>query len=250
VTRDPRELGSAWRQFQRHGTRAPAPDLAPFVDRYSLVEWDYAEPYRQMMVPYPHVHLTLRTDRVPEVHGVATGRIVRVLDGSARMLAITFRPGGFRTFLGASVSTLTDRTVPVADIPGLPGGGPDEMEVAAVERWLRAAAPAPDPTADWAASVVARIAAEPGITRVDLLAERCGCSVRRLQRVFAEYVGVGPKWVIRRYRLHEVTERMARGDTTDWAGLAVELGYADQAHFIRDFAAMFGEPPTYYVQRY
>jgi AraC-like DNA-binding protein len=35
-----------------------------------------------------------------------------------------------------------------------------------------------------------------------------------------------------------------------WAALAADLGYADQGHFIRDFKTMFGEPPTWYAQRY
>jgi len=68
--------------------------------------------------------------------------------------------------------------------------------------------------------------------------------------VFAEHVGVGPKGVIRRHRLHEVTVRMAGGGSADWAALAVELGYADQAHLTRDFTAVFGEPPTRYAARY
>nr|BFE68666.1 hypothetical protein GCM10020092_019670 [Actinoplanes digitatis] len=71
-----------------------------------------------------------------------------------------------------------------------------------------------------------------------------------MQRLFADYVGLGPKWVIRRYRLHEVGERLAAGADIDWARLVGELGYADQAHFTRDFTAMFGEPPTVYAQRY
>jgi AraC-like DNA-binding protein len=68
--------------------------------------------------------------------------------------------------------------------------------------------------------------------------------------LFAEYVGIGPKWVIRRYRPHEVTTRMAAGAVIDLATLAADLGYADQAHFTRDFTAMFGESPTHYAQRY
>jgi AraC-like DNA-binding protein len=74
--------------------------------------------------------------------------------------------------------------------------------------------------------------------------------MRGLQRLFAEYVGIGPKWVIRRYRLHEVTARMATDGVIDWAALAADLGYADQGHFIRDFKGIFGEPPTWYAQRY
>ena len=63
-------------------------------------------------------------------------------------------------------------------------------------------------------------------------------------------MGINPKWVIRRYRLHEVTERLAKGAAIDWAGLAADLGYADQAHFVRDFTKMFGESPTQYALRY
>jgi AraC-like DNA-binding protein len=43
---------------------------------------------------------------------------------------------------------------------------------------------------------------------------------------------------------------MDSGASIDWAGLAADLGYADQAHFTRDFTAMFGETPTQYAARY
>lgn len=79
---------------------------------------------------------------------------------------------------------------------------------------------------------------------MDALAGETGMTVRNLQRLFTEHVGVGPKWLIRRYRLPEVTERMAAGGVIQWAELAADLGYADQAHFVRDFISMFGESPT------
>jgi AraC-like DNA-binding protein len=99
-----------------------------------------------------------------------------------------------------------------------------------------------------AADIVARIAANPHVTQVRALAYDLG--VRALQRLFADYVGISPKWVIRRYRLHEVTERLAHGGFIDWAELAAELGYADQAHLTRDFKDIFGESPTRYAERY
>ena len=63
-------------------------------------------------------------------------------------------------------------------------------------------------------------------------------------------MGISPKWLLRRYRLHEVTERLATGTPIDWAALATDLGFADQAHLSRDFADLFGEPPTAYARRY
>ena len=70
----------------------------------------------------------------------------------------------------------------------------------------------------------------------------CGASARGLQRLFREYVGVSPKWVMQRYRLFEAAERLAAGGV-DGAQVAQELGYFDQAHFIHDFKAMVGRSP-------
>lgn len=252
MQRDPRELGGAWTRFQRHGFPAPAPDLAPFVSGYWSVSWDYDTPYRQKIIPYPQVHLTVRPGARPEVHGVSRGHVVKVLAGTGRIVGAAFRPGAFRAFLDGPVSALTDRTVPASSVPGLPGRPDEPVDVEALERWLRSVLPGPEPAAGGrdAADAVALAAADPSIGRVDQLADASGTGVRRLQRLFAEHVGVGPKWVIRRYRLHEVTARMAAGDPVDWAGLAVDLGYTDQPHLVRDFTSLFGEPPTHYARRY
>ncbi|MEV0680759.1 helix-turn-helix domain-containing protein [Actinosynnema sp. NPDC050436] len=239
--RDERELD--WRRHQRHEFPLPSPDLAPFVARYWVVHWSYDRPYRQLIVPYPNVHLTFRGGRAL-VTGVSSGHVFQELDGEGHVFGVAFRPGRFRAFLGAPVRTITDRTVPSV-FPDVPEPG-----VPAVEEMLRACLPDPDPAAELASELVDRIVARPGITRVSQLAEETGRSPRQLQRLFAEHVGIGPKWVIRRYRLHEVTQRMAAGARVDWAALAADLGYADQAHFVRDFTAMFGETPTGHAARY
>lgn len=86
--------------------------------------------------------------------------------------------------------------------------------------------------------------------RVADFADAHNMSVRSLQRLFSAYVGVSPKWVILRYRIHEA---LAHATThtdpgTDWATLANDLGYADQAHLIRDFTRTVGVPPAAYAQ--
>ncbi|HEY0499759.1 MAG TPA: helix-turn-helix domain-containing protein [Kutzneria sp.] len=241
--RDERELHGAWRRFQQHDFPPPSPDLAAFVDHYWIVSWSYAEPYRQKIVPYPRVNLTIADDGTAVVTGVGSEAGVRVLEGERTVVGVAFRPGGFRPFLGRSVATITDRRLPAAEIfDGIPAA----PTIEAVEEMLRRHRPERDEKAEEAADIVATIAAKPEISRVSQL----GRPVRQLQRLFAEYVGINPKWVIRRYRLHEVTERLAAGAKVDWAGLAAELGYADQAHFVRDFTKMFGETPTHYAQRY
>jgi AraC-like DNA-binding protein len=96
--------------------------------------------------------------------------------------------------------------------------------------------------------VVDQVMADREITRVGQVADRAGVGTRRLQRLFATYVGVGPKWVIRRARLHEAVERLDEVDEVDLGFLARELGYFDQAHFARDFRDVVGGPPTAYAR--
>ena len=108
--------------------------------------------------------------------------------------------------------------------------------------------PARDADAELVAAVVDRAAAGPAIARAEQLAAEFGVGLRRLQRLFAEHVGVGPKWVIRRYRLHEAAARTTAGAGPDLVALAAELGYADQAHLTRDFTALIGDPPARYAK--
>jgi len=169
---------------------------------------------------------------------------------------VRFRPGGFRPFWNAPVSRLTDRTVPAAEVFGRAAAAAQEAimrapgdaaMVAHAEELLARVLPDRDPAAESVAEMVALITSDASLTRVDQLAALSGLSVRALQRLFAEYVGVGPKWVMRRARLHEAAERADRGDVADWAAVAADLGYADQAHMTREFTALIGVPPTRYA---
>jgi AraC-like DNA-binding protein len=236
----------------------PGPALAEVVEHYWTVRWDLRgrPPHTQHTLPHPSVHLVAERGR-SGVMGVLTGRFTRRLEGEGRAFGIRFRPAGFHRFLGAPVSTLTDRRVPVAEVFGPAGdrlvaellAAPDQAGlVAAAEAFLLARPPDPDPNVARVNRVVDQIMADRDITRVADVAERTGIGTRRLQRLFATYVGVPPKWVIRRARLHEAVERLDRGDDVDLAFLARELGYFDQAHFARDFRSAVGRPPTAYAR--
>jgi AraC-like DNA-binding protein len=73
--------------------------------------------------------------------------------------------------------------------------------------------------------------------------------IRKLQRLFRRYVGVGPKWVLRRYRLHDGAELLARGEVSELAELSLALGYFDQAHFSHEFKEQIGLTPAEYAAR-
>ena len=89
--------------------------------------------------------------------------------------------------------------------------------VGLAEALLHSVLPERDPLAEQAAELVSRITDDPGLRRVDQLSAESGMTARTLQRLFADYVGVSPKWVMRRARLHEAAERADSGEPVDWA---------------------------------
>ena len=238
--------------------RAPDARLAELVECYWQVRWDLRgrPPHEQQVLSHPNLHLVFEQSGA-EVHGVNRGLFVRRLEGSGQVLGIKFRPGGFRPFWGRPVQELADRVLlgvevfgPAVDDAGrriLAETDPEAMAGLA-DAFLLDRLPAADPLVPQVAAMVDTATADRSVLRVEQLAARCEVSVRTLQRLFAEYVGVGPKWVLRRARLQEAALRADSG-TVDWPLLAADLGYADQAHLSRDFTAVVGLPPTHYAPR-
>ena len=241
----------------RLGRYDPGPELEPFVHYYWIVSWDLRgrPPHEQQVLPHPNVHLAFE-DAAAEVHGVDRKLFVRRIEGRGKALGVRFLPGGFHPFWKAPVSQLNDCVMPAAELFGpavertrqaIMDAGDDQEMVAHAEGMLRGLAPERDPVAEHVTAMVTRIVSDPALRRTGQLAEVLGVPVRRLQRLFAEYVGVSPKWVMRRARLHEAAERAGSGDPVDWAALSADLGYADQAHLTRDFTATLGVPPARYA---
>ncbi|GII81993.1 AraC family transcriptional regulator [Sphaerisporangium rufum] len=234
----------------------PSPGLAAYVEHFWVVTWtDLAEPYEQRIVSHPTVNMAITGD-FHRIAGVITGGFSYTMRGSGRVLGTRFRPGGFRPFLDGPVSRLTGRFAEIGEMYGAAGAALVERVLAEpdgraagtlVEDFLLGLGPSRDPVAEEVAALVAAVESDVAVTRVDELAARAGRSVRSLQRLFREYVGVGPKWVIRRFRLHEAAERVCQG--IDLATLAAELGYTDQAHLTRDFTAAVGMSPAAYARR-
>jgi AraC-like DNA-binding protein len=239
-----------------HARYAPPEDLAPFVEHFWIVRWDFRgrQPFFQETLPHPSVHVVLEKGH-SRVVGVVRGRFSRLLQGEGQVLGIKFRPGAFYPFVGWPISRITNRRLSVVEVFGRGSQAleatvlahhDDALMSEAAAAFLRARLPERDEVAEGVGLVVERIVADREITKVEDLVSRLGWSPRKLQRLFSRYVGVGPKWVIQRYRLHEAVESIKDGLVVDWAQLALDLGYFDQAHFIRDFKALIGRTPAEY----
>ena len=243
-----------------HARLSPPVALTSVVQHFWIVRWDLRGHPAQLRetLPHPNAHLVLEAGSA-RVHGVHTGRFTTVLEGQGVVFGVKFRPGGFHPFLRAPLSTLRNRSLPLRELFGSPGDhlGPavlsqqdDAAMVAAAVDFLVRHLPPVDGEVERVGRIVDGIAVDRSINTLDDLAAQWCIGKRGLQRMFNEYVGVGPKWVINRYRMHEALERMEQESTLEWTRLALELGYFDQAHFIRDFKALVGCPPAEYWRRY
>jgi AraC-like DNA-binding protein len=258
------------KSFYHQRIAVPA-QLSPFIQHYWYVQWDHrnTEPGTAETLPHPNCYLVFEHDlekplsdecviRRAEVSGVHTGKFSRAMEGRGRVFGLKFQPGGIFPYLRKSVSTLTDLVVPAGQVFG-PGINTlakrlrslktSEAMSAAANAYLLSHLPEPDRSCELAASLVEAILHDSEILTVEVLSRRSGLSVRTLQRLFKMYVGVTPKWVIRRYRLHELLKRLNSGESFGAAQLAVDLGYADQAHLINDFRKLAGVAPTEYLRR-
>ena len=242
----------------RHVRHAPVDALRAWIEHFWFISWDLgdAPPYAAATLQHPSVHLVFE-DVGSRIVGVMTKRFETVLRGRGRVFGVKFRPGGFRPWLGRAVATITDRRIAPVDVFGSAIARLDAAiaaasdELAMIEHatsFLLARLPPPDANVERVAAIAASIMADRAITRVEHLVAATGLDLRALQRLFREYVGASPKWVINRYRLHEALEQIAAGGAIDWAALALDLGYFDQAHFIRDFRALVGVSPGAYMR--
>ena len=240
-----------------HRRHDPSPRVARFVAWYAALSWDLGDDtHDQEILSHPVVNLVFGPD-VVNVTGPCHTKVTRRLEGRRWALGVMFRPAGFRPLLDGPLTALTDRTQPAGDVLGGPVDAV-QRRVAATDDWDERLALVDafladrlpeEPQPSEATTVIAeRIATDRSLLRVDKLAVECGTSMRQLQRRFADQVGVSPKWVIQRYRLHEAAETAAAGGDVDWARLAVDLGYSDQAHLVRSFTRAIGVPPDRYAR--
>ena len=241
------------------GRFLPEAPLEHLVERFWTISWDLEgqPPQTGETLPHPSVYLVVEEGR-SGLAGVNTKRFVRTLEGRGRVYGVKFHPGCFRPFWTASVRTLTDQVLPLETAFGPEGGkleaavlrcGDDAAAaVAILEAFLLARLPPPDPKAQVARSIVGRMLANRELTQAEAVARGAGMSLRSLQRLFHEYVGVSPKWVIQRYRLHDAMERLEAHQPVDLPALALALGFFDQAHFINAFKTFLGRTPTGYAR--
>ncbi len=168
-----------------------------------------------------------------------------------RALQLFIRPGHTRHVFGTAVVELADQVVPLGQVwgsrgdrllEGLIGVRPGRaVDLLAAEIATRSAEEAP-----MVAAALTRLRRGDNVSSV---AAALAISERQLRRLFATELGVSPRRVARIARLARAL-RDGRGDVA-WAQYALDHGYCDQSHMIREFQELLGTTPEqYFVRRH
>lgn len=252
--------------------RWPAPPgLSRWVENYWGLRWNLPDDTAYSSQVLPHPACTISVERatrpregVPPRATLVTGVVTRRFDvrvaGAGTVFGVKFRPGGLAHLLGATAREWTDRTIDASVV--LPSEVVEQL--AAVEPvTLHADGPGPvepvllalvnrpvgrnEERYDLLLRIVSDMLTDRTLVTVGHLSARYGVAERTLQRWFGAYVGVGPKWILGRYRMHDVVSEIDAGYAGPLAELAHRYGWYDQAHFIRDFKSLVGVSPSAYA---
>lgn len=245
---------------------AGPPDVVDLVRSFWVPVWSVppGEEAVQRVLQHP-VALAVVSSEYATFRGVASGLSSVSLAGEGWAVGVMFQPAAGFLLTGSAMVDWTDRAEDLADAlgPGAPrvveevrgamGDDPHAVEAHglatdALADLARAVRPVDD-EGRLVNDVVACIERRSDITAVAQVCEELGLTERALQRLTRRRLGLPPRWLIQRRRLHEASGRLRQGGGS-LAAVAAELGYADQPHFTRDFRTVTGMTPGRFAARY
>ena len=258
--------------------RAPCADLAPFVKTIWLSDDTHATPSpdgprRELALPTGHTHLAIRLSDDPlrffdhtddpvarvlsraVVGGARASHYVRDVSKPVHAVGAQLLPGATRALFGVPEDSLAGRHTALDDFVGrsvveamrerllaerTPTGRLDLFESMLRARVREACAIHP--------AVAHALVRLEETSSIAVVAAESGYSHRRFIALFRGAVGLSPKVFVRVQRFERALALRAKRPTIGWSTLAASMGYADQAHFVRDFREFAGVTPSYYAR--
>ena len=243
----------------------PQPPLNRFVECFWTLESEVPSSQPERILPDGCVELILNfgacfsqhSGNSPQLQprnfvvGQMTGPVMISPSGPVQVLGIRFHPGGTVPFLKLPLHEITDELVELGSLSSkfeselLRAASRSALlgeKITAVAEFLTRQVTSYDHDAR-VLMLAARIVDSGGAVSVDQLASAAGISSRQLERRFLREIGLGPKLLGRIIRFQQVFRAVEQAEPT-WATLALECGYYDQAHLIRDFNQFAQQTPA------
>jgi len=252
--KDPRDRSHTMARYQ------PDPELRDLVRGFWVPTWTVppGEAAPQRVLQHP-VCLVVVAHDYARFYGVVPGLSTTTLTGRGWAVGVMLAPAAGFLLTRTPVTAFTDRWVDLVEVLGTAAAplvgqvraamaadpeDPAGQRVAteAIAEVLRSYLPV-DAEGKLVNRLVRYVEDTSEVTRVSQVCAELDLTERSLQRLVSRRLGLTPKWLIQRRRLHEAAEQL-RGRSVALADLAATLGYADQAHFSRDFSRVTGMTPS------
>ena len=255
----------------------PKPPLSKFVDSLWLYQSDVAEHSTEHILPTGTLELAInlrqdellfqdsdRRENVSRFSGaVVSGahghRFAPQTTEKITIIGVHFKPGGAFPFLGLPAGELVNTHVDLETIWGVSASSLRSRLCEArtsAERFqllqdalLRRLCHGVEQ--HYAVSTALEMFwKNQGRPTVRETAKYLGLSQRRFIQVFSAEVGMTPKLFSRIRRFQQGRRLIQNNPTPNWAALALDLGYFDQSHLIREFQEFAGFSPADYLHRH
>ncbi|MEW6402537.1 MAG: helix-turn-helix domain-containing protein [Chloroflexota bacterium] len=184
------------------------------------------------------------------VHIIQQGRI--------DLIGVRFRPGGLAAFLPMPVSELDGLTLALPDAFGLPGddlesqlfetAGQRPRQLSLLNDFFRRRLEVPA-AHRWVTHLAAAIEQSQGQIKMGNLSREYGYSIRTLDRLFQQVMGLSPKFYARIVRFRHTLNCLVQQPAIEWVELVTSGGYYDQPHLVKEFVAFTGVSPEVYRAR-
>lgn len=233
----------------------PPPDLAAYVECFWTkdVRIPNGAGPAQRVLPDGCVDLLfhLETGKSEVVGTMTQAFVVPPVIGRALYFAARLRPGAASAILRASVHEVTDQHVPLGScwhdagalFDVLSASGSARRRVELLSNRLRRAVAREAPPDLRVAHAIGRLSTRHA-PNIHALQRELGLTRQHLARLFKQHVGIAPKLFHRVMRLQRVVRRLGSGSAVDGATLALDHGFNDQAHLLRDFRLLAGVTPS------
>jgi AraC-like DNA-binding protein len=221
-----------------------------FTDARADLMFNFGDPYQRRVAGDTHSQVV----RAPNLDGQRRRPVHISQAGAIDLVGVRFRPGGLAAFLPLPIHELADQ---VLDIRAMFGGAGDEL----AERLFEAVMPQRQrplldhfflarlqlrPEQRAVAALADRIERQHGRAPIAELSASYGYSIRTMDRMFQQTIGLSPKFYSRLVRFQGLLGSLVHQLDIRWADTIDAHGYYDQAHLIHEFRSFTGMRPEQY----
>ena len=236
----------------------PLPQLKDYIESIWFVKWDLGETesLRSILAPNPCAKLVTLQQNNKTFPSLIIGATIEAeffeLHGTGSSVGFDFKPGGLFPFVSKSMGGWPETGLQACELfKEFPLTPQECWTEIGLSLWIKGLQNAllkslemPEKNSYKQIALITKRSLEGAFKSPEEMADMAGVSLRSLQRIFQEEVGVSPRDLLRIARFNEAIRKISENDFKTFADIALESGFFDQPHMENEFKKLVATPPT------